>query len=201
MRRRLVFGVKNTQNRVAQHPREKGPLARGRESPTPLGHTGASFLSLGLPLLLGRPPALGDLYCYIFFSSVHPPPTLVSHPCLSSSARLIDHSFWRSVSCCGPHRHVQGSHPHQKRSGCQLWVFNTEVTAPPGVVSPPFPYGQPIRLGISFAILEWIATSDVALFSPLILVCRGQGRPRQYNLAVWIPFIRPRALLPPRCGP
>ena len=118
MRRRLVFGVKNTQNRVAQHPREKGPLARGRKSPTPLGHTGASFLSLGLPLLLGRPPALGDLYCYIFFSSVHPPPTLVSHPCLFSSARPIGHSFWRSVCCCGPHRPVQGSHPHQKGSGC-----------------------------------------------------------------------------------
>ena len=118
MRRRLVLGVKSTQNRVAQHPKEKGPLAQGRESPTPLGHTWASFLSLGLPLLLGRPPALGDLYCYIFFSSVHPPTTLVSHPCLSSSARPIGHSFWRSVSCCDPHRPVQRSHPHQKVSGC-----------------------------------------------------------------------------------
>ena len=37
IRRRLVLGVKNTQNRAAQSPREKGPLARGRESPTPLG--------------------------------------------------------------------------------------------------------------------------------------------------------------------
>ena len=36
MRRRLVLGVKNTQNRTAQRPREKGPLARRRESPTPL---------------------------------------------------------------------------------------------------------------------------------------------------------------------
>ena len=118
MRRRLVLGVKNTQNRAAQRPREKGPLARGRESPTPFSHIGASFLSLGLPLLLGHPPTLGDLYCYIFFSSVHPPPTLVSHPCLSSSAHPIAHSFWRSVNCCGPHRPVQGSHPHQRGSGC-----------------------------------------------------------------------------------
>ena len=53
----------------------------------------------------------------------------------------------------------------------------------------------------SFAILEEIALGDVALFSPVILACRGQGRPRQYNLAVWIPFIRPRALLPPRREP
>ena len=33
------------------------------------------------------------------------------------------------------------------------------------------------------------------------LVCQGQGHPRQYILTVWIPFIRPRALLPSRCGP
>ena len=39
-------------------------------------------------------------------------------------------------------------------------------------------------------------------FSPsVILVCRGQGHPRQYILAVWIPFVRPRAFLPPRHGP
>ena len=44
--------MKNIQNQAAQRLREKGPLARGRESPTPLGQTGASFLSLGLPLLL-----------------------------------------------------------------------------------------------------------------------------------------------------
>ena len=36
MRRRLVLGVKNTQNRMAQHSKKKGPLARGRELPTPL---------------------------------------------------------------------------------------------------------------------------------------------------------------------
>ena len=34
----------------------------------------------------------------------------------------------------------------------------------------------------------------------VILVYWGQGRPRQYILAVWIPFVCPRAFLPPRCG-
>ena len=108
IRRRLVLGVKNTENWATQRPKEKGPIARARESPTPLGHTGASFLSLGLPLLLGHPPShsLGDLCCYIFLSSVHPPPTLVSHPCLPSSACPIGYSFWRSMNCCGPHRPV-----------------------------------------------------------------------------------------------
>ena len=124
IRRRLILEVKNTQNRAVQRPKEKGPLARGRESPTPLGHTGASFLSLGPPLLLLSPPIFlaspldrGDLCCYIFLSFVHPPPTLASHPCLFSSTRPIGHSFWCSVSCCGPHRSVQGSHPHQWDQG------------------------------------------------------------------------------------
>ena len=43
-----------------------------------------------------------------------PPLTLVSHPDLSSSARPLSHSFWRSVSSCGPHCAVQRSHPHQR---------------------------------------------------------------------------------------
>ena len=72
---------------------------------TPRGHTGASFLFMGLSFLLGRlpplPPLLGDLCCYIFLSSIYPPPTFVSHPCLSSSARPIGDSSWRSVSYCG----------------------------------------------------------------------------------------------------
>ena len=60
---------------------------------------------------------------------------------------------------------------------------------------------SPYDLESLFAILEWIASSDVALFSPMILAYRGEGHPRQYNLVVWIPFIRPQALLPPRRGP
>ena len=35
MRRWLVLGMKSTQNRAAQRPREKGPLARGQECANP----------------------------------------------------------------------------------------------------------------------------------------------------------------------
>ena len=48
IRRRLVLRVKNIQNWAAQRPREKGPFARGQESPSPLNHTRAFFLPLGL---------------------------------------------------------------------------------------------------------------------------------------------------------
>ena len=35
MRRRLVLGMKGTQNQATQRPREKGPFARGRECANP----------------------------------------------------------------------------------------------------------------------------------------------------------------------
>ena len=76
-----------------------------------------------------------------------------------------------------------------------------EVTASPRIAFLPCSYGWPIGLGTSFGILEGIASGDVALSPSVILVCRGQGRPRQYILVVWIPFVRPRAFLPPRHGP
>ena len=112
MRRWLVSEVKN-------YTEPNGPTSQGERTPRPRTGTpnsfcipGASLISLGL-LLLPCPPALGDLCCYIFLFSVHPSPTLVSHPCPYSSAHLIGHSFWCFVSCCGPHCTVQGSHPYQ----------------------------------------------------------------------------------------
>ena len=50
-------------------------------------------------------------------------------------------------------------------------------------------------------MLEGIASGDVAFSPSVILVCRGQGRPQQYILAVWISFVRPWPFLPPRLGP
>ena len=76
-----------------------------------------------------------------------------------------------------------------------------EVTASSGGAFLPCSYSWPIGLGISFGILEGTASGDVAPSPSVILVCRGQGRPLLYILAVWIPFVRPRALHPPRHGP
>ena len=66
---------------------------------------------------LQPPPLVGDLWCYISLLLVHPLPTLVSHPCLYLSAHPIGHSFWCSVSCCGPDSTVQGSCPHKWGQG------------------------------------------------------------------------------------
>ena len=139
MRRRLVLGMEGTQNRAAQLSQGEGtPCSRTGMRQPPLDHAGASLLFLGLPPLF-RAPSLGGFCCYLFISSVHLLPTLVSYPCIFSSARPLSHFFWRSVSCCGPYRPIQGSHPHQRGSGCQLCVFNTDVTTFPGVASPPIP--------------------------------------------------------------
>ena len=103
-----------------------GPTSQGERTPRPRTGTPnssciprASLISLGL-LLLPCPPALGDLCCYIPLSFLHPPPTFVSHLCPYSSARPIGHSFWYSVSCYGPYRTVQGSHPHQWDQGVRF---------------------------------------------------------------------------------
>ena len=116
IRRRLVSGVKNTQSREAQRPREKGPFARGRESPTPLGHTGASFLSLGLPFLPGRPPFFVRsllLYILLFRSSF-------SYTCQSSMSILHQPFFLALCELLWPPSHCLGVTSTLMVSGCQL---------------------------------------------------------------------------------
>ena len=85
--------------------------------------------------------------------------------------------------------------------GCQLWVFNAEVTAFPRVAFLPCSYSQLVGLGIPFVIFKGIVLGDMAPSYPVILACRGKGHPRQYILAVWIPFVRPRILLLSRRKP
>ena len=184
-----------------------GPTSQGKRTPrlrmwTPNSSRipRASLLSLGF-LFLPPPLSLGDLCCYISLSSVHPPPTLVSHPCLYLSAHPIDHSFWRFVSYCGPHHTVQGLRPRQWGQGVSCGYLIRRWHLLRGLLFLPCSYGWPIGLGISFGILKGTASGDMAPSSPVILACRGQGRPRQHILAVWIPFIRLRALLSPRHGP
>ena len=53
--RRLVLGMKGTQNRAAQRPREKGPLARGQECANPLSITQEPPSSFWGSLLFLRP--------------------------------------------------------------------------------------------------------------------------------------------------
>ena len=80
-----------------------------------------------------HPLFVGDIWYYISLPLVHPLPTLVSHPCQYLSARPIGHSFWCSVSCCGPDSTVQGSRPHKWGQGISCgylirrWQFLLEL--------------------------------------------------------------------------
>ena len=106
---------------MALCPWEKGPLARGHGLPAPLASQEPPSIffspSFGRSLLLyilflcHPPPTLVSHPPPTLVS--HPPPTLISHPCPYLSARPIGHSFWHSMSCCGPHRTVQESRPHK----------------------------------------------------------------------------------------
>ena len=77
-------------------------LARWYELPSSLihqRHEGGTCVS---PPPLREPVILWEISYLIWFASVHPDPTLVSHHCPHLSAHLISRSFWRSVSCCDP---------------------------------------------------------------------------------------------------
>ena len=76
MRRWLVLGVKNTQNRAAQCPKEKGPLARGRESPTPLASQEPLSFFWASFFFLAVPSSLCEIYVVIYHS---PPFILILH--------------------------------------------------------------------------------------------------------------------------
>ena len=187
-----------TQDQTALRPREKGLLIQGCEFPAPLASQEPfSFL---FPFLFFSPSFGRSLLLYILLLR-----SSSSYTCQSSvpilkctSHQLLFPAFcellWLPSHCPGVTSTSMGS-------GCQLWVFNTEVTVSFGVAFLPYSYGWPIGLGISFGILKGTASDDVASSLSVILVCRGQGHPRKYILAIWIPFIRPRALLPPRRGP
>ena len=135
---------------------------------------------------------------HIFLSLVHPLPTLVSHPCPYLSARPIDYSFWRSVSCCGPHRTVQGSRPHKWGQGVSCGYLIRRWQLLLGL----FFYHAPMagQLGLESPLGSSRGLPPATRCPPpsVTLVCQGQGHPQQYILAVWIPLVRSRALLLPR---
>ena len=141
MRRRLVLGVKSTQNRAAQRPKEKGPLARGRKCTNPSWSHRTSFLSLVLPLLSGRPPFfVRSLLLYIIlFCSSSPDTCQSSMPILQCTSHRP--FFLALCELLWPPSHCLGVTSTLVVSRCQLSVFNTEVTASTGVASPPCSYG------------------------------------------------------------
>ena len=75
------------------------------------------------------------------------------------------------------------------------------MTVSPEIAFLPCSYDWFTALRTSFGMLEETASGGVALSPSVILVCRGQGRPRQYILAVWILFVRSQTFLPPQHRP
>ena len=73
-----------------------------------------------------------------------------------------NHSFLRSVSCCGPDRTVQGSHPNKWGQGISCWYLIRRWQPLLELLFLPCSYDWPIRLRTSFGMLERTASGDVA---------------------------------------
>ena len=135
MRRRLVLGVKNTQNRAAQHSREKEPLARGQESPTPvapqepLSFFWVSFFFLASPLhlttllqwssLVGTGIACPFFLCKISVVIYHSPPFILllhlsvihAYSRVHVPSTTLSDALWAAVapiSLSRSHIHING---------------------------------------------------------------------------------------------
>ena len=108
MRRRLVLGMQGTQNQVAQHPREKGLLARGRE------YTNPSRSRRSLPPVSG-PPLLWTVSLVIYLSL---PFILLLHlsvihvyPQVHVPSALLSSALWAAVTPIAlsrDHIHIKG---------------------------------------------------------------------------------------------
>ena len=194
--------------------REKGPLARRLESSTllaslePLPLLWASLLTHGPPLsLLAFPSHSWSSSCSEWSLLLYIPlfRSSSSYTCQSSMPILKCTSHWPYfLALCEllwPPSPCPESHPHQWGQGVSCgylirrWRLLLELSLHHS------PMASLYDLESLFVILEWIASGDLVLFSPMILSYWGEGCPRQYNLVVWIPFIRPRTLLLARRGP
>ena len=87
------------------------------------------------------------------------------------------------------------------RPACQLWAFNAEVTAPPGIAPPPRSHSWPTVLVFLFGMLGEAAFESVPLSPSVTSIRRGQGCPQQCLLAAWTFFVHPRIFLLPQRGP
>ena len=104
---------------------------------------------------------MGELWCYISLLLVHPLPTLVSYPWPYLSAYLIGHSFWHSVSCCGPDNTVQESRPHKWGQGVSCgylirrWQLLRELLFYHTPMAGPLGSELPLRCSRGLPLVVW----------------------------------------------
>ena len=147
----------------------KGLLVRECEFSTPLTSQEPPFS----PLSSGR-----SLMLYIFLSLVHPPSTLVSHPCPYLSTHPIGYSFWSSVSCCGPHRIIQGSRPHKWGQGVSCGYLIRRWQLLLGLLFYHTPTAGQLDSESPLGSSRGLPLATQRPPPSMTLVCRGQGHPR-----------------------
>ena len=110
---------------------------------------------------LVSPPIVGDLWYYISLPLVHHPPTLVSHPCPYLSARPINRSFWRFVSCCDPDSTIQRLRSHKWNQGIscgyliQRWQLLPELLFYHAPMASPLGLELPLGCSKGMPLVAW----------------------------------------------
>ena len=108
MKRRLVLGMKSTRNQAAQHPREKGPLARGREYANP------SRSHRSLPPVSGPPPlwvVFVVIYSSLLFILLLHLPVIHAYPQVHIPSAILSGALWAAVApitLSRGHIHIKG---------------------------------------------------------------------------------------------
>ena len=97
MRRWLVLGVKNTQNRAAQRPREKGPHVRGQGCANPSrSHKG--LLPFSGPLLPFSCEIFVVIYPSLMFILLIHLPVIHAHPRVHIPSAILSGTLWAVVA-------------------------------------------------------------------------------------------------------
>ena len=202
MRRRLVLGMKGTQNRAAQSSQGEGtPRSRTGMHQPPLDHAKAFLLFLGLPPLFSTPPlwvvsvVIYSPLPFIFFlhlSVIHTSPQVHVPSAILSSA------LWAVVAPIAlsrGHIHIKGGQGVSCAYLIRRWQLFLGL--PPTYSPMASPYG--------LESLWWSSSGCPRAMWQLFLPWFWPAEDRVVLASIFwqfgFPSFRPRALLPPQRGP
>ena len=169
MRRRFVLGMKGTRNRAAQRPREKGPLARGRECANPSRSRGSL-----LPVF--RPPPSLWVVSVIIYSSL--PFILLLHlsvihtyPQVYVPSAILSGALWAAVAPIAlsrGHIHIKGGQGVSCVYLIRRWQLFLGLPPHHSPMASPYGLEPLLRSSSGCPRVTW------RFFFPMILACRGR---------------------------
>ena len=169
MRRRLVLGMKGTRNRAAQHPREKGPLAQGRECVNPSRSRGSL-----LPVS-GPPPSLWVVSVVIYsslpFILLLHLSVIYTYPQVYVPSAILSGALWAAVAPIAlsrGHIHIKGGQGVSCVYLIRRWQLFLGLPPHHSPMASPYGLEPLLRSSSGCPRVTW------RFFFPMILACRGR---------------------------